>query len=431
MLYPIELRGPEPESLADPPPPLANAPVRPARTLRALVAPPAAQTRPVAALPLGGLTFLCSLGTGVIWNAIYFIAKSEYGFSETDSLLLAFVNGLLYMGVALAAGRVVRTLERRLSTRGALAVVLVAQAALAPLVVVFPGTAMLWFVAIVLSAMGALQWPVVEHYLASGRHGPEMRQAIGWWNTSWMAATAISLAATGPLAALGLMRWAIPSLLPINLIALLFLAAFPRRPAAHCAEERARHVPPSYHGLLAASRVLHPLGYLVLGALAPVLPYLFQGLGTAPSLQAPLGSTWQVARLVAVVLLWRTAFWHGRAATLALAGVLLATGFAVAVSAPSEWALALGLAALGAGQGVAYYTAIYSGLAVGAAEVDAGGTHEALVGTGYFAGPALGLATIAAGAGTPVFIGLVLGALALGFVAAFVRGGRASSHATA
>ena len=71
------------------------------------------------------------------------------------------------------------------------------------------------------------------------------------------------------------------------------------------------------------------------------------------------------------------------------------------------------------------------GDALGAAEVDAGGTHEALVGAGYFVGPGLGLATLAAGAGTPVFIGLVLGALAVGFVFAAARAGRAKSHATA
>ena len=393
--------------------------------------PAAAPIRPVAALPLGGLTFLCSLGTGVLWNAIYFIAKSEYGFSETESLLLAFVNGVLYMLVAVAAGRIVRAMERRMSTRSALATVLLVQAVLSPLVVIVPSTAMLWFIAVFLSAMGALQWPIVEHFLASGRHGREMRQAVGWWNTSWMAATAIALAATGPLESLGLMRWAIPALLPINLGALLFLARFPREPAPQCAEAHARHVPTSYTRLLAAARVLHPLGYLVLGALSPILPYLFGALGTAEDLQAPIGSIWQVARLAAVVVLWRTAFWHGRAATLVVAGFLLAAGFAVAVAAPGEWLLATGLAALGAGQGVLYYTAIYYGLAVGAAEVDAGGTHEALVGAGYFVGPGLGLATLAAGAGTPVFIGLVLGALAVGFVFAAARAGRAKSHATA
>ena len=394
------------------------------------LAHPHSPAGPVRALPIGGLTFLCSLGTGVLWNALYFIAASEYGFTERDSLLLALVNGILYTAVAVNAGRTVRFLERRMSPRAALGVVLVAQAVLAPLVLV-PNIAMLWFAAVVMTALGALQWPIVQHYLASGRHGAEMRHAIGWWNASWMAATAIGLAAAGPLQSAGLMQWAIPSLLPINLLALLFLARFPAHPIAHDVEEHARHVPASYRSLLGAARVLHPMGYLVIGALSPILPYLFQALGTDEGLRAPIGATWHVARVVAVLVLWQTAFWHGRGATLVVAGLLLSLGFTAAVAAPNEMTLVIGLAALGGGQGAIYYSAIYYGLAVGAAEVDAGGIHEALVGAGYFVGPALGLLSIAAGAGTPVFIGLVLGALIVGFVVSVVRAGRASSQSTA
>ena len=385
---------------------------------------------PVRAFPIGGLTFLCSLGTGILWNALYFIAESEYGFSERDSLLLAFVNGVLYTIVAVNAGRVVAFLERRMTPRAALGLVLLVQALLAPLVLI-PNLALLWFAAVAMTALGALQWPIVQHYLASGRHGRAMRNAIGWWNASWMAATAVGLAMAGPLESLGLMRWAIPSLLVTNLGALAFLRAFPAHPPHHDPDAHAAHVPPSYRSLLGASRVLHPMGYLVIGALSPILPYLFNTLGTGEGTQAPIGATWHVARFVAVIILWRTAFWHGRAATLVVAGLLLSIGFAVAVASPTEPVLVIGLAALGLGQGTIYYSAIYYGLAVGGAKVEAGGIHEALVGAGYFVGPALGLASLSAGFGTPVFIGMVLGALAVGFVGAVVQAGRARSHATA
>jgi hypothetical protein len=385
---------------------------------------------PVRAFPIGGLTFLCSLGTGILWNALYFIAESEYGFTERDSLMLAFVNGILYTAVAVNAGRVVGFLERHMSPRAALGVVLAVQALLAPLVLI-PNLSLLWIAAVAMTALGALQWPIVQHYLASGRHGREMRNAIGWWNAAWMAATAIGLALAGPLESLGLMRWAIPSLLLTNVAAIAFLAAFPRHPPRHDPDAHAMHVPPRYRALLGAARVLHPMGYLVIGALSPVLPYLFNTLGTEGSVQAPIGATWHVARFVAVLILWRTAFWHGRAATLVVAGLLLSLGFALAVAAPTEVLLIVGLAALGLGQGTIYYSAIYYGLAVGGAKVEAGGIHEALVGAGYFLGPALGLLSLSAGLGTPVFIGMVLGALAVGFAGAVWRAGRASSQSIA
>jgi hypothetical protein len=88
--------------------------------------------------------------------------------------------------------------------------------------------------------------------------------------------------------------------------------------------------------------------------------------------------------------------------------------------------LAAGLVALGLGQGAIYYSAIYYGLAVGAAEVEAGGIHEALVGMGYFIGPGIGLLSFAAGAGAPTFIVLVLVALAIGSAIAWMRSRQAS-----
>ena len=291
--------------------------------------------------------------------------------------------------------------------------------------------ALLWFAAVAMTALGALQWPIVQHYLASGRHGPEMRNAVGWWNATWMAATAMGLAIAGPLESMGLMRWAIPSLLLTNLGAIAFLTAFPKHPPHHDADAHAAHVPPTYRALLGAARVLHPMGYLVIGALSPILPYLFIALDTQPSAQAPIGATWHVARLLAVIVLWRTVFWHGRGATLVAAGLLLSLGFAFTITAPNEAVLIAGLAALGLGQGTIYYSAIYYGLAVGGAKIEAGGIHEALVGAGYFVGPGLGLLSLGAERSTPVFIGLVTGALAFGFVVALWQAGRARSQSTA
>ncbi len=368
---------------------------------------------PVRFIPIAALTFCCSLGTGILWNSIYFVAESAYGFSKQESMLLAFINGVLYTIVALNAGRAVRAMERRMSPRAALACILAAQAALSPFVLIFSSVATLWICAVTMNAFGALQWPIVQHYLVSGRHGASMRNAIGWWNASWMLATAIGLALTGPLEGAGLLLYAIPSMLPIMLVAMCFLPAFPARPAHHDPDASAAHVPASYAPLLRSARVLHPMGYLVIGALSPVLPYLFAGLSVSDAWRAPISSTWHIARLVAVLCLWQTTFWHGRGGTLLVAGILLSGGFALAAWSSSETMLVIGLAALGLGQGAIYYNAIYYAMAIGSAQVDAGGTHEALVGIGYLTGPLLGLLAAGAGAGTPVFIALVLGVLCI------------------
>ena len=48
----------------------------------------------------------------------------------------------------------------------------------------------------------------------------------------------------------------------------------------------------------------------------------------------------------------------------------------------------------GVGMGAVYYAALYYGLAVGHADVDAGGTHEGLIGVGYCLGPLVALAGV-------------------------------------
>ena len=56
--------------------------------------------------------------------------------------------------------------------------------------------------------------------------------------------------------------------------------------------------------------------------------------------------------------------------------------------------LVVGLVAYGTGMSMAYVGALYYVLEVGEAQVDAGGSHEALIGVGYTLGPACGLLAV-------------------------------------
>ena len=65
--------------------------------------------------------------------------------------------------------------------------------------------------------------------------------------------------------------------------------------------------------------------------------------------------------------------------------------FALIVMGPRLAYVLVGLACLGAGMGAIYYAALYYAMAVGRARVEAGGTHEGLIGAGYALGPVIGL----------------------------------------
>jgi MFS family permease len=354
-------------------------------------------TPPASALVLLAITFLASFGTGVVWNGLAFITRDRYGYGEGENLLLALSNGAFYVAMAFAAGPIVRRLGRAISARGLVRATLLLQAACCPIPMLVDHPIAIWPVGAVISGASALMWPLVESYLAAGRHGRSMRQTIGWWNIVWMTAVMLSLLLMGPFLAAGRAEWILAALGVLFALAAICTIGLPTAPANHAPEGGDHHLTPRYPSLLASARVLLPLSYVLVGAISPLIPFLLDGLGTAIALQTPVASVWLLARVAAVAVLWRTHFWHGRWSTLLVAGLLLVGGFGAMVLATSLAGMVAGLAAFGIGQGVVYYTALYYAMAVGRAEVDAGGTHEALIGLGYAIGPVLAFGGAAIG----------------------------------
>lgn len=369
------------------------------------------------------LTFLASIGTGVVWNGISFIAENDYKFAKTTTLKLYGVMGLTYVIGALSTGRVLRLLESHLSPRAALGIILTCEAAVCMSLGLVRADWMLWAVACVMSVLSSWLWPIVESYLTAGRHGPQMRSAIGWWNLNWTGATALALVLMMPVmkpdpavfhfAGVSVhmeARLAIVVLGALHLAALIPLCWFHRSPGSHDHEMSATSVSREYPFLLRAARILLPLSYVMNSAMTPLLPYLMNDLDLAKVNQTLATSTWMWSRIIIMAFMWQLGFWHGRWGTLVLGGVAMSIGFALVVSGFNLSIMLLGLTSFGAGMGIIYYAALYYAMSVGRAEVDAGGTHEALIGAGYAIGPLTGLAsTMIAGGNEQKFGALVIG----------------------
>ncbi len=347
------------------------------------------------------VTLLASLGTGVFWHGLSFIAKHTYGFSQPRNLALYALMGAIYMVGAFNAGRVARALQRWLTPRNILAWAFGWQAALCVLPVVLKDEWALWLTAGTVTLLSSIIWPIIESYLTAGRHGPAMRSAIGWFNVTWMPAMAAPMFIMAPLLEHH-GQWAIGGLAAANVLALASLAAFARWPSEHDADAASEHVTASYSYLLRCARVLLPLSYVMSSGLAPILPYRFEQIGVDVWWETPSTATWMLARVAALVVMWRLAFWHGRWGTLLLGALAVAGGFATIVLAPSLPVMLIGFACMGVGLGVIYYAALYYAMAVGQAKVEAGGTHEGLIGAGYTAGPIAGLAGTALGGGVAI-----------------------------
>src|SRR5262249_10013905 len=120
--------------------------------------------------------------------------------------------------------------------------------------VLFAGSeAVLWICAILGSAASAITWPVVESYLAAGRHGARMRAALGWFNVTWTPATAVPLLVLPLFARVGL-QWSLGlSMFTSGAALLVALFVLPARPGAHAPEAATAHVGAEYPALARSS----------------------------------------------------------------------------------------------------------------------------------------------------------------------------------
>jgi len=346
--------------------------------------------RPAPLAAVLAVTFTGSLSGGVFWAAIFFLTAGHYGFSPRNNLLLATVMGAIYAGTAAGAGVLVRRFSTSSSPRAVLMAALASWTVAAMLPLAAPhAEAAVWAGALLGAAASAVTWPIVESYLSAGRHGADMRAAIGLFNVSWTPATALALllmpivSQVHPLATLALSGAA-------SFAALVATWALPARPGAHAAEAAETAVGREYPALLRAASWLLPMSYILYAVMAPLLPHRLAAIGVGGGAGFVAG-IWMVARFVTLLAMWRTGFWHGRWETLALGAGALAIGLATVLLAPSLPVLAAGLLVFGAGMGLTYCAAIYYSLSVGHAAVDAGGAFESLIGFGYFVGPLIGL----------------------------------------
>ena len=375
-------------------------------------ATPAVATPPRPATPVWAgyaFTFANSLGSCVVTSSgLYFITKQGYHFSDVQNSLLAVLLGLMYIVGAKLAGRVPGWLGRLtggMSHRAVLVVLMLTMAVLCTLPQIAlwlrkPGEPLrawpIWTVVLVYSPLTGVLWPIVESYLSGGRSGATLRRVMGRWNIVWSSAGAAATIILSPVVA-KFPAGAVMSVGACHIAAALLLIFFSPEPAEHLEGEHEPH-PPVYNQLLVTLRFLLPMGYAVSSALGPYLPHAARDLHVPEYLQAMLATAWLAPRVFTFVFMQRWQGWHGRWFLPVIGGIGLVASFAAAILSsrlPSGVGLAvmlISLACFGASMAIVYAAAIYYAMEVGKAEVDAGGTHEALIGTGYAVGPSFGLA---------------------------------------
>jgi MFS family permease len=138
----------------------------------------------------------------------------------------------------------------------------------------------------------------------------------------------------------------------------------------------------------------NPFAYIAINSLVAIIPSLAAKLGLSTAVAGFTCSTWCIARMAAFLLLWLWPGWHYRFRWLLVAYLSLITGFISILLAPNVFWLVTTQIIFGSGLGLIYSSSLFYSMDYSDTKGEHGGIHEAAIGVGNFAGPAVGAAAL-------------------------------------
>ncbi|HTL59374.1 MAG TPA: MFS transporter [Candidatus Limnocylindrales bacterium] len=138
----------------------------------------------------------------------------------------------------------------------------------------------------------------------------------------------------------------------------------------------------------------NPFAYIAINTLIAVMPGIAARLGLSTTLAGFCCSVWCFSRLAAFAILWQWTTWHYRFRWLLLSYVSLVASFATVLLAQHVAVLVLGQLLFGVSVGLIYYSSLFYSMDLGDTKGEHGGIHEAVIGLGNCAGPAVGAAAL-------------------------------------
>jgi predicted MFS family arabinose efflux permease len=339
-----------------------------------------------------------AFATSLYFNYLFFHMRDRFGFSNRENLTLCALNGLVYCLAVWYGGKFAQrrgyfvALRLGFSTMGGALVL----GSVTGTVAGQAACMLIWTLGM------SLTWPTLEA-IVSEREAPErLQHRLGLYNVVWATCSGLANFTGGAfLEKLGRASiFLVPAGLHIGQVVLTaWLGAQARRAAsagpepagaslASDAERQRSAIPPAR--FLTLAWIANPFAYIAMNALVPIIPKLAERFALGPMLAGFVCSAWFFARAAGFFVLWHWTGWHYRFGWLLGAFVAMAMAFLVILLAPSLGLLVGAQLVFGAAVGLIYYSSLFYSMDVGATKGEHGGFHEAALGAGIFAGPAVG-----------------------------------------
>ena len=355
---------------------------------------------------------LAALNTlATVWFASYlfFFLRDKFSFGNRENLWVSALYGFVYIFAAWQCGKFAQR-------RGYITSLKVGFAGLT-VAMIFGG--FMTSVAGVLCALVAytivllFTWPALEALVSQNETRAGVQHNVGVYNCTWASAAAIAYFIGGKLydsLGRGAVFW-----IPAGIFALQFFIAVwlgkknaanqntdveknlasAISPSPALPEEEAFHQPVSPKTFLNMAWLANPFAYVGINTVIAVMPGIASKFALSPTRVGLFCSVWWFARLATFALLWQWRGWHYRFRWLLLAFLALIAGFMTLLLANQLWLVVLAQLFFGFAAGLIYYSSLFYSMDVGGeSQAEHGGLHEAAIGIGVFAGPAVGAAAL-------------------------------------
>jgi len=247
-------------------------------------------------------------------------------------------------------------------------------------------------------------WPALEALVSDGETPDGVQHMIGIYNVVWSGTGALAYFTGGAmLEKLGMksLFWVPAAIQCVQLGLTFWLERKARRPGAVQKSMSDLGTPPSIstpnaqrfdptRTFLKLAWLANPFAYIAMNTLVAVMPGMAHKLGLSTMAAGFCCSIWCFARLGAFCFLWNWSGWHYRFRWLLAAYVALVGMFATLLLAPNLAVLVLAQIVFGGAVGLIYYSSLYYSMDGTENLGEHGGIHEAAIGLGNFAGPAVG-----------------------------------------
>jgi predicted MFS family arabinose efflux permease len=243
----------------------------------------------------------------------------------------------------------------------------------------------------------------VEALITHDEPASRVPHTVGVYNCTWSVASATSYFTGGALydalgpqalflvpAAVFAVQWAAVGHLARRAAAVHALSTEPPQETVVHPEARAYAQPVPPQTFLHLAWIANPFAYVAIYTLLATMPTLASRFELTPGQMGLLGSVWLFSRLIAFFGLWHWTGWHYRFRWLGGGFALMTVSFMAILLASSVWIVVLAQVAFGVTCGLMYYSSLFYSMDVGEAKAEHGGFHEAAIGAGICAGPAVG-----------------------------------------